>query len=102
MVLKIWYIPASTIAFVTSVLFGFFIQKMWTFKEKMDPETEHLKLIKFYTLAFINATINAYLIYFFVEKVTFGKIESAIISSILISTYSFFLYKKFIFKDNKF
>ncbi len=94
---NIWYIYSSIISFILSTLIGFNLHKRFTYTDK--SKTKHETVIIYYILNVFNILMNTVLIYIFTEYLGIFKIISLILSSILISIYSFIIYKKYIFNN---
>lgn len=93
----IWYVLSSIISFLISTFAGFILHKTITYSDKGTITNK--KISSYYILNIINILTNALLIYLFVEYLMIEKIWSLIFSNILISIYSFNIYKKLIFKS---
>ena len=97
--LYIWYILATVISFSTSIFWSFFIHKRWTFNQPIEKNSAlSFEIIKFFFLSFINVSVNTMIIYFLVEKIHLTPTRSAIVSNLFVAIYSFYIYKKIIFK----
>jgi putative flippase GtrA len=93
---SIWYIHSAIISFILSTFIGFNLHRVITYSDKTKINSK--KIIYYYVLNIVNIIINALLIFVFVEYLNVIKVFSLIISNILISIYSYFIYKKLIFK----
>ena len=93
---SIWYIYASVLSFSISTLIGYILHKNFTYKDETDTNSK--KIIYFYLLNTFNILANALLMFILVDLLSIEKMISLIISNILISVYSYIVYKKIIFK----
>ncbi|HWP61072.1 MAG TPA: GtrA family protein [Candidatus Paceibacterota bacterium] len=94
--LGVWYIAASFISFATSVLAGFFLQKFFTFRDYAHGGQKK-QFVWYVGSSIFNMCANAVLLYLLVEHAHVGRIIALVISSALISLWSFFFYQKVIF-----
>ncbi len=93
---NIWYLSAATISFSISLSISFILHKNFTYKDRTI--IRYKKILLFYTTNIINVIVNSVFLYVFVEFLELNKIISLIISNIIISIYSYIIYKKIIFK----
>ena len=99
-IFKVWYIVSSAIAFLVAFMVSFTLQKYWTFRDH-SSERLHAQALVYFVVTGINLVLNTLLMYFFVH---FGGIEyliAQIITGILIAIESYFVYQKFVFKNQK-
>ncbi len=92
---NIWYVYASVISFILSTFVGYNLHKKITYIDR--SKTEIKTVFVYYILNIINISMNAFLIFIFVEYLNIFKLISLILSNTLISIYSFIIYKKIIF-----
>lgn len=117
-----WYILASSIAFVFAFIVSFILQKFWSFKHG-DRTYIKGEVIMYLGVAILNLILNALILYFLIEFVnlghlvkslfksgiflglkyrhSYGYVLAQIISGLLIGVWNFFFYWKVIFVDNK-
>lgn len=95
-----YYLWSVVLAFIIAVCVSFIMQKFWTFRDK-SKEDIHKQVSIYVTAAIINTIINTGLVYLLVEYMNVHYLLSQIISSGLIAFESFFVYKYFIFSENK-
>lgn len=96
--LHIWYIISAVIAFVFAFCVSFTLQKFWTFRDGSVSDI-HVQLGKYLVAAILNLILNTALMYLFVDVFHVWYIFSQIIIGLTIAVGSFFVYKKFIFKQ---
>ena len=94
----LWYILSATIAFVTSLLVGFSMNKSWTFGD-VTADDLHKKIFVYFSINIINLILNNSILYFLVETWGVWYLLAQALASSLIAFESFFLYKK-LFKTN--
>ena len=87
---------SSVLAFGLSVFISFLMQKFFTFR---DSNIQNIKKqsITYSLLAVLNLGINS-LIFIFFLRLSDNPHMSQIISAIIIAIWSFFVYRKFVFK----
>jgi len=96
-VFHIWYLISGVIAFLASVVVGFLFQKMWTFKDYSNDRTKRA-FIGYLVIALFNLGANTLLLYEFTDKAHIPYLISQMIASVFTAIWSFFLYRKFLFK----
>lgn len=87
----LYYLAASILSYLVSILFGFALQKFWAFADR-SLERSHLQLASFTGVALMNLCINTALMYFFVSIIGFWYIAAQIIAAMLVAGISFFAY----------
>lgn len=88
-----WYLFSATIAFLLSIVFGFSMHKLWTFKDSsMDWIPGQFSI--YFGLMLFNLLANAIILYTLVEKFDVWYILGQAVTSIIIAVWSFFAYKK--------
>lgn len=95
--LGLWYILASIISFLLSLLVGFYLQKHFTFRNFSVDNTKKQMLL-YYLFSFLNLIINIILLYFFVEIVKVDQVFAKVLTLGILAIWSYFVYQKYIFK----
>lgn len=89
---------SSGISYSLSLCIGFLMQKLWTWREVFHAQTS--KQFFAYTLIGIcNVGCNALGMYLVAVKLSIWYVLSQIIVAGIIAVWSYFLYKKFVFKQ---
>jgi putative flippase GtrA len=96
-VLGVWYLTSAVVAFVLSFIVSFFLQKIWTFKNREAGKT-HIQAGVYLFITLCNLGVNTILVYSFVEYLSFHYLIAQIAASILIAFESFFAYREIVFK----
>jgi len=94
--LGVWYLLSSIISFSTSVFVSFALHKNLTFNDLTHDKTDK-KFLMFVVVALTNLMINTLLLYCLTDLVGLYYILSQIIASVLIATWSYFLYHWLVF-----
>lgn len=97
-ILGIWYIISAILSFSFAFVVSFIFQKFWTFEDSSTNEVS-VQVAGYLLVTLINLCINTLLIYFFVEFFGIHYLIAQIIAGILIACESFFVYRKFIFRN---
>jgi putative flippase GtrA len=92
----VYYLYSSIASFFVGFLVTFFLQKFWTFRNADVSKTGKQMTITL-IVAGVNLFINTFFVYVFVEWVGVWYMLAQILSSLLISIETYFLYKNFIF-----
>jgi putative flippase GtrA len=93
----IYYLYSSIASFFVGFLVTFFLQKFWTFRNADVSKTGKQMIITL-VVASVNLFINTFFVYIFVELVGVWYMMAQVLSSLLISIETYFLYKNFIFR----
>lgn len=96
-VLGLWYLAASGIAFVLSVVVSFTLQKFWTFE---DTATHLMgrQFTAYCVIAVANLLINTMFMYFLVSVLGLWYLAAQFIVGGIVAVWSFFIYHKLIFQ----
>ncbi len=97
-VLKIWYLAASTLAFIIAFFISFSLQKFWTFR---DNNFEKIKkqLSLYFLVSITNLAINTIFMYTLVDRFKIWHIYSQILTCGFLAIISFLIYKFKIFNQ---
>lgn len=98
--LEWWYLTASTIAFIISVIISFLAQKYITFRDKTTDRVGH-QATQYIIIALFNVTANAIMMFILVDIIHILYLISQVISAGLIAVWSLFVYRFIIFRDNE-
>jgi putative flippase GtrA len=96
-IVGIWYLTSAVIAFVLSFIVSFFLQKIWTFKNR-EMEKIHIQAGAYLLITLCNLGINTLLVYAFVQYFSFHYLIAQVFASIIIAFESFFAYRELVFK----
>jgi len=96
-VFGMYYLISSVFAFIVGLITGFLLQRFWTFKGT-TAHSVHRQAQAYGALAGANVIINTFFMYSFVEFLGLHYLVAQFLSSIIIATESFFIYKRFIFR----
>ena len=94
--LGMWYLAASMVSFVVSLLVSFALQKMWTFQDR-GMQVAGRQFLVYLAIALFNLGLNSLCMYFFTSILGIWYVISQLLSSGLIAISSFFLYRAFVF-----
>ena len=94
--LNVWYLLASTLSFVTSVVVGYYLQKYITFKDS-PKGNEKREILLFFFFSGINLLINIGLMSFFVEICSFNKMLAKVCTLSILACWNYFVYEKLVF-----
>lgn len=94
---QIYYIISTVGAFLISFSVSFTLQKFWTFQDA-SKDNLHIQLPLYLTMQVTNVSLNAALMYIFVEYLHIWYIFSQVIISLALAVVVFFLNKRYIFK----
>lgn len=93
----IWYLASSVASFTLGFIVSFLLQKLWTFKDN-NLENNERQIFFYFLVTLFNLAVNTGLLYVLVDKLQIHYIISQICAGILVASYSFFLYKRLIFR----
>ncbi len=87
-----WYLAASAISFVITLIVSFVLQKFWTFANT-ETQYVHKQFFQYTILACVNLGFNALLMYLFVDILQVWYIVSQGLTAAIISVWSYFIYR---------
>ena len=90
-------ILSTSLAFMLSFLFSFFLQKRWTFREFNNTHTGK-QLPIYLANTFLGLNLNGLLMHFLVSRLSLWYIFSQLIVNAIIGLYNFVVYKYIIFR----
>ncbi len=93
---KLPVLPGTVISFCSSVIFGFTVNRIWTFQSKLAKRKQ---FIKFFTVAFFGLIVTTLLMYVFYEKLKIWYILAKTITSALIFVCSFLAHKNWTYAE---
>lgn len=96
-VLGIYYLFSTVMAFFVALTVSFTLQKFWTFRDHSRDHL-HIQIPAYAGMQFVNVTLNAALMYVFVEYLHIWYLYSQIVISLMLAVAVFFINKSFIFK----
>lgn len=99
-ILGVYYITSTVLAFLIAFSVSFTLQKFWTFEDR-SKDRLHEQLPLYLAMQVASVSINAALMYIFVEYFHVWYIFSQMIISLAIAVIVFFLNKKYIFKTQE-
>lgn len=95
----IYYIISAVFAFIIAVTSNFFLNKIWTFKEKVKHKTG-IKYVQFFSVALFALAVNLSILYSLTEFVGLWYILSELIAKIIVFCINFAGNKLWTFKRN--
>ncbi len=95
-IVGIYYLISTILAFLISFSISFTLQKFWTFKEH-SRDNLHIQLSLYLCLQLVNITLNASLMFVFVEYMHVWYIYSQAVISPVLAVVIFFINKAHIF-----
>ncbi len=96
-VFHFWYLLASGVAFMLSVVVGFYLQKYFTFENLGEGET-HKQAVIFLIVSGLNLLVNIAIMYVFVGVLRWNEFLSQVLTIGVIACWNFFVYQTFVFK----
>ncbi|MES2952930.1 MAG: GtrA family protein [Patescibacteria group bacterium] len=96
--LGVWYLYASTAAYLVSLVVSFTLQKFWTFGNtdtRMGAFT--LQAVLYGANAFLGLFLNGFILYIAVERLHLWYVTGQVIASVVFALLSFFVFSR-IFK----
>lgn len=88
---------SSTLAYALSMMVGFSAQKYWTFLDKQKKVM--MQFSRYASLGVFNIGMNAFFIHEMVNVADIYYVIAQFLSLIIITLWSFFFYKKFVFRS---
>jgi putative flippase GtrA len=98
-IFKINYLISAVLAFLIAFSVSFILQKFWTFQDK-STEGVHKQATIYFIVSSANLGINTLLMYLFVDHFHIHYFLSQILASGLLAISSYYIYSRFIFKNN--
>ena len=95
---NMYYVYASVLAFLFSIIVSFTMQKFLTFQD-MPLHDTHKQFARYLIIIFMNLTLNTLLIYFFVEITGMWYLLAQFITTAIIAIIGYFGYSRFVFKS---
>jgi putative flippase GtrA len=93
----IWYLASATISFSLITLFGFFIQKKFTFRD--SSVTSKAQFLKFSIISIAGLLLNAIFIYLFVRTIGLWYIFANLLTKVIVLLWNYLANKKITFKS---
>lgn len=90
---------ATSVAFICSISFSFFLNKYWTFDSHGEDDLMLKQIPLFVLIAFINLNINGTLMHLFVSRWQIYYLLSQIMVAAIISMENYVVYKYLIFHN---
>lgn len=87
-VFNVYYIASEIIAFIVSGLNNYILDKVWTFKEKIEDKIV-LKYFQFFSVSVISLLINLIVLYILVEYFVFWYVFAEIVAIICAFLFNF-------------
>lgn len=98
--LRMWYLYASTYAFIISVLVSFLAQKFITFRDRSQGRVPY-QLTLYVIIALINVMVNGVFMFSFVDVMRIPYLVSQIFSAAIIALWNLAAYRFIIFTHAK-
>ena len=99
-IVGIYYLVSTVLAFLISFSVSFTLQKFWTFQDNSRDHL-HIQLPLYLGMQLTNITLNAGLMFVFVEYMHVWYLYSQGVISLVLAAVIFFLNKKYIFKKRE-
>ena len=96
-IVGIYYLISTVLAFLISFSVSFTLQKFWTFQDNSRDHL-HIQLPLYLGMQLTNITLNAALMFVFVEYLHVWYLYSQAVISLALAAAIFFINKKYIFK----
>ena len=96
-IVGIYYLISTILAFLISFSVSFTLQKFWTFQDNSRDHL-HIQLPLYLGMQLTNITLNAALMFVFVEYLHVWYLYSQAVISLALAAAIFFINKKYIFK----
>jgi dolichol-phosphate mannosyltransferase len=93
----LWYLTASTLSFVISVIVSFTVQKFITFRDRTTNNV-HYQIAKYVAIALFNVSANGGMMYALVDTAKIHYMLAQILSAGIIAVWSLAVYRYLIFK----
>ena len=90
--LGFWYLTASVISFILSLVVSFSLQKFWTFRDHVLDHW-HKQFLLYLIMAVANLAVNTWLVFIEVEWLNLWYLTAQFITGAFIGLYTFFLYR---------
>lgn len=94
---NMWYLTASTLAFIISVIVSFLAQKLVTFRDKTIARVHH-QAAMYLVVALFNVAANGGLMFSFVDLEHMPHMFAQVLSAGIIAVWSLAVYRYVIFK----
>lgn len=88
----IWYLSASTLAFIFAFVTSFLLQKFWTFAHRGTTDSPK-QLVLFFATSLANLGLNGVSMFLLVEKAGIWYLLAQVLVTACIATWSFFIYR---------
>jgi putative flippase GtrA len=95
-ILQIYYLFSQFCALLLVIAVNFTGQKYWTFRN-FKKEQLRKQILSYLALALFNLCFNTLLMYVFVDLLGFWYVYSQIAATFIIASFTFFMYRYFIF-----
>ena len=92
--LGVWYIAASSIAYVVNVISNFLFNRYWTFGGDSAQESFWRQALKYFGLTVIFLPSNAGILWLLVERAYWTKLEAQAVATTVLTIISFFFCRK--------
>lgn len=97
----IYYILSAVFAFIIAVTSNFFLNKIWTFREKVKDKTAR-KYAQFFSVAVFALAVNLSILYSLTEFIGLWYMFSELIAKVIVFFINFAGNKFWTFRKNKF
>lgn len=99
-ILRVYYLISTVGAFLVSLAVSFTLQKFWTFKDHSRDHL-HIQMPLYFGMQLGSVSVNAALMYVFVEYLHIWYVFSQVIISLALAVVVFFINKGYIFKQGE-
>lgn len=97
--IKMWYLLATNISYVSSIIVSFTMQKFFAFNDYSRDKILRQSIF-YFVFQGINVSINTFLMFLSVDLLNLHYMVSQVIVGGMIALYSFFIYRNIIFYPN--
>jgi putative flippase GtrA len=95
--MHLWYLLATTLSFILTLVVSFVLQKWWTFKDSSTASLPR-QASSYLALSVVNVFVNAGLMYVLVHTLGMQYLVAQFLVIGVIALYGFFLYRYWIFR----
>ncbi|MEK7604886.1 MAG: GtrA family protein [Patescibacteria group bacterium] len=95
---RVYYLHASVIAFVLSMVVSFSLQKFWTFQDKPIYDVQP-QFVRYSMVVFCNLILNTVVMYLLIEKIGLWYLFAQVLATGTVAVVGYFAYQHFVFRE---
>lgn len=95
---RMYYLSASILAFIASVVVSFLLQKFWTFQDMFTHDVR-AQFVRYGVVVLMNLSINTMLMYLLVEKMGLWYLMAQILTTGVVAIAGYIAYRRFVFPE---